>query len=398
MANPIIPNQPNPAFAHVVVVISNNGVNNPGASTTIDVSGDSATSQSRIGLEPVYAALVGGSQVYVANSMEDTISVFNVANPVPVSTISLPSSCGSPPCSMPVFVGGTETATVYVANSKSSTVSAISTASQVITNNITVGSSPVALAETPDEDQVFVANQGSNGSGGSVTAINTFDKSVVSNPPFARFAWVSPVWVVAGSDSQRIYVLDQGSGLVVAIDTALDAVVSSVSVGAGANYMAYDPNLSRIYVVNPVANTVTALDASTDALPATVVSVANPKSLAFLPDGTRFYISSATVSGGTVASKLTVINAADFTLKTTIPLTSVPAVCAVKPWAELSVAAAADSSRVYVANCDAGNTAIIQTSNDTLLVQMQAPFSAQPPPGPGGTPPPQNPVFVVAGP
>ncbi|MFZ0284451.1 MAG: hypothetical protein WAL32_04425, partial [Terriglobales bacterium] len=236
------------------------------------------------------------------------------------------------------------------------------------------------------------------GSGGSVTAINTFDKSVVSNPPFARFAWVSPVWVVAGSDSQRIYVLDQGSGLVVAIDTALDAVVSSVSVGAGANYMAYDPNLSRIYVVNPVANTVTALDASTDALPATVVSVANPKSLAFLPDGTRFYISSATVSGGTVASKLTVINAADFTLKTTIPLTSVPAVCAVKPWAELSVAAAADSSRVYVANCDAGNTAIIQTSNDTLLVQMQAPFSAQPPPGPGGTPPPQNPVFVVAGP
>ncbi|MFZ0284419.1 MAG: hypothetical protein WAL32_04260, partial [Terriglobales bacterium] len=141
MANPIIPNQPNPAFAHVVVVISNNGVNNPGASTTIDVSGDSATSQSRIGLEPVYAALVGGSQVYVANSMEDTISVFNVANPVPVSTISLPSSCGSPPCSMPVFVGGTETATVYVANSKSSTVSAISTASQVITNNITVGSS-----------------------------------------------------------------------------------------------------------------------------------------------------------------------------------------------------------------------------------------------------------------
>jgi DNA-binding beta-propeller fold protein YncE len=120
--------------------------------------------------------------------------------------------------------------------------------------------------------------------------------------------------------------------------------------------------------------------------------------VAALPDGTRFYISSGTVSGGTVTSKVTVINAANFKVKTTISLTSVPAACAVKTWAEFSIAAAADSSRVYVGNCDAGDTAIIQTSNDTLLVQMPAPFSAQPPPLPGGTPPPQNPVFVLAGP
>ncbi|MGO9649579.1 MAG: YncE family protein [Terriglobales bacterium] len=398
VANPVIPNQPNPAFTHVVMVISDNGTNNPGASTTIDVSGDSATSQSQTGLGPVHAALVGGTQVFVGNSLEDTVSTFSVASPAPVVTISLPSSCGTPPCSMPVFVGSSETATVYVANLKSNTVSAISTAGLVVTNNITVGTSPVALAETSDAQKVYVANQGANGSGGSVTAINTVDKSVVPNPPLASFGWVSPVWVVARSDSQRVYVLDQGSGLVAAIDTSLDSVVSSVSVGAGANTMVYDSNLNRIYVVNPTANTVVALDASTDTLPATPISVANPKSVAALPDGTRFYISSATVSGGTVTSMVTVINAADFTVKTTIPLTSVPAVCAVKTWAELSLASAADSSRVYVANCDAEDTDIIQTSNDTLLLKMPAPFSAQPPPAPGGTPPPQNPVFVLAGP
>jgi YVTN family beta-propeller protein len=398
VANPIIPNQPNPAFTHVVMVISDNGVNNPGASTTIDVSGDSATSQSQTGLGPVHAAVVGGTQIFVTNSLEDTVSEFSVAGPAPVITISLPSSCSLPPCSMPVFIGGTETGTVYVANSKGNTVSTIATASDLVTNNITVGTSPVALAETPDTQKVYVANQGANGSGGSVTAINTLDKSVVLNPPLANFAWVSPVWVVARSDSQRIYVLDQGSGLVAAIDTSSDSVVSSVSVGIGANYMVYDPTLNRIYVVNPTANTVTSLDASTDALPPTPISVANPKSVAVLPDGTRFYISSGTVSGGTVTSKVTVVNAANFTVKTTISLTSVPAACAVKTWAELSIAAAADSSRVYVGNCDAGDTAIIQTSNDTLLVQMLAPFSAQPPPMPGGTPPPQNPVFVLAGP
>jgi len=165
VANPVIPNQPNPAFTHVVMVISDNGTNNPGASTTIDVSGDSATSQSQTGLGPVHAALVGGTQVFVGNSLEDTVSTFSVASPAPVVTISLPSSCGTPPCSMPVFVGSSETATVYVANLKSNTVSAISTAGLVVTNNITVGTSPVALAETSDAQKVYVANQGANGSG-----------------------------------------------------------------------------------------------------------------------------------------------------------------------------------------------------------------------------------------
>jgi YVTN family beta-propeller protein len=401
VANPIIPNQPNPAFTHVVMVISDNGTNNPGASTTIDVSGDSSTSQSQTGLGPVHAALIGATQVFVANSLEDTVSEFSAASPQPVVTISLRSSCGTPPCSMPVFVGGTETATVYVANSKSNVVSVISTTNLVVTNEITVGTSPAALAETPDAQKVYVANQGTNGSGGSVTVINTVDKSVVSNPPLAGFGWVSPVWVLARSDSQRIYVLDQGSGLVAAIDTSSDSVVSSISVGMGANYMVYDPNLNRIYVVNPAANTVTSLDVSTDALPATPISIANPKSVAALPDGTRFYVSSGTVSGGTFTSKVTVFNAPDFSLKTTIPFTSVPALpvfCTVKTWAELSIAAAADSSRVYVSNCDAGDTSIIQTSNDTLLAQMPAPFSAQPPPVKGGPPPPQNPVFLLAGP
>ena len=398
VANPILPTQPNPSFSHIVMVLSDNGANNPGASTTIDVSGDSAESQSQTGLQPVHAVLVGGTQVFVANSLEDTVSAFGAAVPAPVETISLPSSCGSPPCSMPVFLASTEPTTVYVANSKGNTVSAISTTNSVVTNNITVGTSPVVLAETPDENKVYVANQGTNGSGGSVTAINTEDKTVVLNPPFAGFGWISPVWVVARSDSQRVYVLDQGSGLVAVIDTSFDTVVSSVSVGAGANFMVYDPNLNRIYVVNPTANTVTSLDASTDTLPGTVVSVANPKAVTALPDGTRFYVSSATLSGGTVSSIVTVINAADFTVKATVPLTSVPAVCAVKTWAELSIAAAGDSSRVYVANCDAGNTSIIQTSNDTVLVQITAPFSAQPPPMPGGTPPPQNPVLVLAGP
>jgi YVTN family beta-propeller protein len=373
VANPILPNQPNPGFSHIALVLSSNGPSHPGASTTIDVSGDTAVAQSAVGLMPVHAALVqNGTRVYVANSVDDTVSNYAPVSPTPVVTISLPAG------SVPDFVNTTEAATVYVADSGNATVSAISTTANVVTNSIPVGTNPVAMAELPNEQKLYVASQGSSTIAGSVTSINTIDKSVNGNVPLTTYGWVSPVWTVARSDSARVYVLDSGSGMVVVIDTSSDSVVNSVSVGAGANFMLYDPVRDRLYVTNPATSTVTFLDASTDMLTPLTVNVANPVSVAALPDGSRVYVVSATVSAGTVASMLTVLNAGDGSIRTTIPLTSVPQICAQTRF-ELVAVAAADSSRIYVGNCDAGNTSIIQTSDDTLLLQMPAPVSAAQP-------------------
>jgi DNA-binding beta-propeller fold protein YncE len=390
VATPIAPNPPNPAFSHVALVITGNGSNNPGASTSIDISGDTALSQSTVGLMPLHATLVqNGTRVYVANSLDDTVSTFSPTTPTPVTTISLPAG------SAPSFVATTESATVYVADSGNNTVSAISTVSNVLEpplSGIPVGLDPVSLAETPNQQTIYSANRGKAGVGGSVTSINAVDRSV--NPAIANATWVSPVSVAARSDSNRVYALDQGSGMVAAIDTYSNAVVSSVSVGVGANFMLYDTTRNRLYVSNPVQNTVTYLDASSDALSAVVINVANPIAVAVLPDGSRAYISSAAVAGGNVTSRVTVISALSGSIKTTIPLTTASQVCASNP-SELPMAAAADSSRVYVGNCDAGNVAIIQTLDDTLLLRMPAPQSAS---FSHGTPLPQNPVFVVAGP
>src|SRR5690349_13844214 len=71
----------------------------------------------------------------------------------------------------------------YVANSGSNTVSQINTNNvpPSVTNTFSVGSSPQAVAITPDGSQVFVANQGattlsvisiSGGGGGSVSTIS----------------------------------------------------------------------------------------------------------------------------------------------------------------------------------------------------------------------------------
>lgn len=379
VAYPLAPTQPNPGFSYIVLVITGNGAANPGASTTIDVSGDTAISQSAVGIIPVHAALaVSGTGVYVANRGNDSVSEFSYASATPVTTITLPTG------SAPDFVATSEAATVYVANGGNGTVSAISTANNVVTNTIAVGGFPVSMVEVPSVLKLYVAKASNASGNGSVLSINTEDQTV--NPPVVASTtapWVSPVWVVSRSDGQRVYVLDKGSGFVSAINTDFDTLVGTPApVGAGADFMTYDPILNRLYVTNPVTNQVIVLDASTDSLTAMTASVANPVSVTALPDGTRFYVTSAAVSGvapiQTVASSVTVLYTSDLSVKTTIPLTSVPAVCASKTWSELSVAAAADSSRVYVGNCDAANTAIIQTSNDSLVLQLPAPLGQAP--------------------
>ncbi len=386
VAIPIVGPPPDPAAFHFVLVLSDNGTHDPGASSRLDVSGDTNIGVAQLGLGPAHAALTAnGSRVYVANSLEDTISSYAPGTATSVTTTSLPAG------SNPIFVNTTENNTAYVANFGRNTVAAISTLTNVVLSPlIQVGNQPVALAETPDQKKLYVVNQGD----GTVSVISLVDRTVIQTIAIGN----APLWAVARSDSARIYVLNRGSGTVSAIDTASDLVIGTAPVGAGANYMEYDRKLNRLYVTNPVANTLTAVSIAAD--PPTVLFTApvaaSPITVGVLPDGSRAYVASVSLNGGIATSQVTVVNATDGSVRTVIPLNSVTAACGTARF-ELFTAASADSSKVYVGNCDARTTNIIRTSDDTKVLDMPAPLSANTPPN-GGNPLPQNPVFVLAGP
>jgi len=494
VAIPVTPPPPDPQSFHFVLVLSDNGFNEPGASSRLDVSGDSNLGVAQLGLRPAHAVLIpNASRVYVANTSEDSVSSYAPASATAVTTTSLPAG------SNPIFAATTDNGAVYVANfgnnTAPGTVAAVSTATNVVLSPlITVGNHPVALAETPDQKKLYAVNQGDN----TVTSISLVDRTVRGTIQTG----VTPVGAVARSDSARVYVLNSGSGTISAIDTATDTVVSTVSVGAGANFMIYDQTSNRLYVTNPTANTVTALDTSADPpAPRFVVPVAaSPMAVAALADGGRVYVVGFTkIPPCTsdpndlqlcISSEVTVLNASDGSIRTTIPLestinitaasqdglntsysytlTSGPALrpgmrlvlagmgdagnngtftlaaasagtfTVVNPSGatstgqngrgtvvveidgtnptgcdssglgipggvrggvrfRLSVAASADSSKVFVARCDAGSTAIIRTSDDVPVLDMAAPPSASTPAN-GGNPLPQSPIFVLAGP
>jgi len=331
VAVPIVPPQPDPDAIHFVLVLSNNGSIDPGASSRLDISGDTNIGVAQLGLGPAHATLISNaSRVYAVNTLEDSVSSFS---PSPGSTPTVVTTTSLPAGSRPVFAHTTENGTVYVANFGNNTVAAVSAASNAMLNPlIAVGNQPVALAETPDQKKLYAVNQGD----GTVTAISVVDRSVTQTIPTGT----NPVWAVARADSARIYVLNSGSGTLSAIDTVTDSVVGSASVGAGANYMVYDGKLNRLYVTNLVANTVTTLNASVD--PPTVLFVtpvaAGPLTVAVLPDGSRAYaVSSSKIPPCTsdpgdtqlcITSGVTVINASDGSVRKTIPLESTVSITA----------------------------------------------------------------------
>ena len=121
------------------------------------------------------------------------------------------------------------------------------------------GSHPVAMVETPDGQNLYVLNQGSNSGLRSFPQdLSTYGHDPGRQPP--HVGGLRP-------DGRRVYVVTQGDGQLYTIDTDTNAVIpgSPQSVGgAGANFVLYDKSRNRLYVTNPTAGAVYVFDATTD--------------------------------------------------------------------------------------------------------------------------------------
>ena len=523
----IIPNPPtfpNPAAAHTVVSINDNGTVVRGSAMVIDVSGDSEMSVASVGLAPVHAVQQTASQVLVVNhsvsgplNTGDSITKLNFSSTVisSTTTISLPANSG------PTFVAVAPTDTLAYVTLPSYVPDPVKFPDVVVpsvgvvntlSNNLfapptPVGKNPVAIAVTPDKSKLYVANQDD----GAISAFNTNAGNLSSRAITGSLTY-PPIWLVARNDSQRVYVLEQTSGTLASIDTTSTAgpdflTESTISV-PGATTMTYDPNLNRLYI--PGGPEMEIVDVSQSPpqliktipippfalLPVGSSAAATATAAAALPDGSRAYVASyavlssqfnissisgdgttatyaysltaghdltpgvtitvtgtdtSTVSGfdgtfivgaivsGTTACpgtcfqapnttstsgqtetvsgsgtgsnifpQVTVVWATSNTIKTTVGIPGFPdatilgspyyvSACATTSF-RFMMAAGGDSSRAYLSSCDGGNVNIIDTSNDTYIENLPAPIGSRTPIPPSPQNPPQNPVFLIAGP
>jgi DNA-binding beta-propeller fold protein YncE len=430
----IIPNPPvfpNPRAAHTVLAINDNGTVVPGSAMVVDVSGDTDMSVANVGLAPVHAVQQSASQVLVVNhsvtgAVADSITMLSFSSVI----ISGTTTISLPPDSAPNFVATTESRHAYVSmpGYVPPSVGVINTSSNSLVATIPVGKNPDAIVETPNSQKLYVANQGDN----TVSGFNVLGQSQSLSQRTINGSFNAPRWLIARSDNQRVYVLN-GNGVVSTIDITSTAgpdnvIDASVNV-PGAAYMLYDGNLNRLYISWGSQLTIVDISQSTPVVltggPIAIPTVApgsrgasDPCSLtsaqtlivaavAALPDGSRAYVGSYYEDAAdNICLQVTVIDAVSNTVKSSIAVpgfTAYDAFCSPSqspraPRFRIMMAAGGDSSRAYLSSCDGGNVNIIDTSNDTYIENLPAPIGSRPPIPPDQQNPPQNPVFLIAGP
>jgi DNA-binding beta-propeller fold protein YncE len=435
----IIPNPPkfpDPRASHSVIAINDNNTDNStdpptsdrGSIMSINVSGDTVVGVTDVGFAPVHAVQQTANQVLVVNqSVREAIGDSLTKVSFSGTQISNATTISLPPDSAPNFVASTESGTAYVLlpGLVPPSVGVVNTATNTLVLTIPVQNDPVAVVETPDAKKLYVANNGSN----TVSNFNTIDHTPRNSSPIALSS--APLWIASRSDSQRVFVLES-SGNLATLDTTStagpDTVTESAVTAAGATYMVYDGRLNRLYIPSGLGNAaqLAVVDVSPSLPPAPVVvtiptvapsargaldpcatttpTALNAVSAAALPDGSRVYVGAYYVDGaGNICPQVTAINTSSNTIKTSTAVPGFPGFFPFSPPLcettrfRFMMAAGGDSSRVYLSSCDGGNVNVIDTSTDTYLLNLKAPGSSRLPIN-GNQPPPQNPVFLFAGP
>jgi streptogramin lyase len=415
-----------------VTVVLSSALSQAVVGRTIEISGVNVTGVNPAGYDGTFTmtAVNGATIQYV-----DPVLGLPAATG---GTAVIPLTCSY----LPDYVATAQSTAVFVADygvenssncnvTSTDSVAVLSPSTNAITQiaYLTPASHPIAMVETPDQNNLYVLNQNN-------TIVNLSPTSLESNLTSAPLATIplpagstAPVWAVSRVDSQLVYVLTEGDGSLQTISPATNTIISTLPVGGpGANYVAYDPTLNRLYVTNPTAGNIyvfnagTAGTASTPPTPPTLLSTismtsganppcpngCSPVSVAALPDGSRFYVASfltasacpdpnVGAASACIIPMLTVFDAASMTVKPAsstlsnlapsislfgapqfaatqyaVPLVS-PDPCApaatYTPGAtrfRMFATASADSSHVYVSVCNAGVIADIATTTTTL--------------------------------
>lgn len=368
----IIPNPPtfpNPAAAHTVVSLNDNGATVAGSAMSIDVSGDSVSSIVNTDIHPVHAVQQSANEVLALNQavtgtelpggkalststclVTVGTQIFNVC-PSLTSLNFLSTSIGGtstitlPFYSSPNFVAVAPSATTaYVTlptyptdptNPLTTIVPSVGIVSIGATSrglvgtvpvatNPSTGANPYALAVTPDNTKLYVADDSTPcpSSTGGVCSVNAFNTNNTDLTLSTRGVTGSlsspPIWLAARSDSQAVYALEANGTLAyisVVSTTGPDVLTESSISAPGALYMLYDGNGNRLYIpwfdqsVTPAQGELTIVDVSQsvpqplakiDIPPFTTLNIqqaypATASAVTVLPDESRAYVASSAV-------------------------------------------------------------------------------------------------------
>jgi YVTN family beta-propeller protein/uncharacterized repeat protein (TIGR03803 family) len=234
----------------------------------------------------------------------------------------------------------------YVANLNSNTVSMISVPTGQVVNNIPVGPGPNGVAISPDGTQVYV----SNNLGNAVAVIDTASSTVVATIPVQS----APSAMAFTPDGTAVYVVNGSSNSVSVINTTSQTVVATVPVQSNpvGVAMASTSIGAFAYVTNSGSNTVSVIAVGSSPTVVKTINVGSvPLGVAAAPNSSLVYV------GNSAANNISAISVATNSVKATIPVGTAPSNIAFTP----------DSSMAYVTNSTSNTVSVIDTASSGVI-------------------------------
>jgi YVTN family beta-propeller protein len=195
--------------------------------SVIDTTADRVTSVIPLSVSDTPARMVitpDGIRAYVVyRSQLGRVSVVDIIERLELATIPV----GRDSYGIAITPDGTQ---VYVTNAENHTVSVINTTTNQVNMTILVKGSPFGVAVSPDGKRVYVADNG-NILGDNITVIDTFSNMVLRSIPVVLASTRATLDQVAVSiDGTQIYVTGERTNVVYVVDSATYEVMPPISV------------------------------------------------------------------------------------------------------------------------------------------------------------------------
>ena len=192
--------------------------------------------------------------------------------------------------------------------------------------------SPVALQLSPDGQRLYVVCEDS----GSLLAVDTLTRQVIGHVEIGR----RPKGIAISPDGKKLYVSDEASDAVTQLDAQTLAIQHTFATGWGPVGLVTDRAGTTLYVANTLGNDVSLIDLPTGLETRRLPAGRFPEYIALARDGSRVYVANLLARLGPPdqlpVSELTVIDAARQQITARI---DVPGVLQMRHIAELPASA-----------------------------------------------------------
>jgi YVTN family beta-propeller protein len=399
VVTPVTVTGPAPQPQSYTVVTTTASDTTPGLANVFDASGDTLLTQATLGNGPLALALSSSGTSATTSNADGTVNTFTPSTTLETKNIQS-STLLQPAAPKNLLYTATN---LFITLPNVPAVAVLTNSSSGVyqlTQQLPVPASPINLAGNSSATRVYSITQ-DNGSGtvafgdcetpSAVTTPGQVQSIEIATVTISRTlpVGICPVYGIASSDNNRVFILNRGSGTVTVINSPFNQLdttanrqnldsatgtltlpppsgVAATAFKAGPVFADYYAPASQLVTANYDSNTISIINVTLDQYgndaplfgQAVTVPVGNgPATLSILRDGSRVYVANQK------DSTVSVVSLTSYQVLATIPVTGHP----------ISIASTFSTpyGQIYVIPSDQAYMTVIRTDTDQVSASIQ---------------------------